>query len=213
MIKCTGNAEAHITVLCTSGPRFVLNPIKIFDGSFGGATLWENPHYVSPGAVRIISLSISISHLDHGFYLKNLWPSSLLLFQHRKLLNKSAASKYLSRVTQKTHNEVDRPETTYALNEIDDIFAGDAFEKAKDIVEKEEKEEEIRHLAEESLSPPKKKAKKKPKIAKHADLNGQSPKEKEVKQSPSVPRKGKKIKNHKIAAIKLKKAKAKAAKV
>jgi len=29
-----------------------LNPIKIFDSSFSGATLWENPDYVSPAAHR-----------------------------------------------------------------------------------------------------------------------------------------------------------------
>ncbi|KAG2426956.1 hypothetical protein HXX76_012741 [Chlamydomonas incerta] len=34
------------------GPRFCLNPIKIFAGSFGGATLYDNPEYVSPNAVR-----------------------------------------------------------------------------------------------------------------------------------------------------------------
>ncbi|KAJ2722605.1 Ribosome biogenesis protein brx1 [Coemansia sp. Benny D115] len=34
------------------GPRFVLNPIKIFEGSFGGATVYENPRYISPNVVR-----------------------------------------------------------------------------------------------------------------------------------------------------------------
>nr|GMC92388.1 ribosome biogenesis protein BRX1 homolog [Ipomoea batatas] len=34
------------------GPRFCLNPIKIFGGSFGGPTLYENPFYVSPNQVR-----------------------------------------------------------------------------------------------------------------------------------------------------------------
>lgn len=34
------------------GPRFVLNPVKLFDGSFGGETLWENPDYVSPSKHR-----------------------------------------------------------------------------------------------------------------------------------------------------------------
>ena len=33
------------------GPRFTLNLIKIFAGSFGGATLYENPHYQTPNAV------------------------------------------------------------------------------------------------------------------------------------------------------------------
>jgi len=38
--------------LAEIGPRFVLNPIKVFDGGFSGATLWENPKYISPAAGR-----------------------------------------------------------------------------------------------------------------------------------------------------------------
>ncbi|XP_047514455.1 ribosome biogenesis protein BRX1 homolog [Pieris napi] len=38
--------------LAEIGPRFVLNPVKIFSGSFGGATLWENPKYISPAKLR-----------------------------------------------------------------------------------------------------------------------------------------------------------------
>ncbi|KAI9505761.1 Brix domain-containing protein [Coemansia spiralis] len=34
------------------GPRFVLNTIRIFEGSFGGPTLYENPRYVSPNVMR-----------------------------------------------------------------------------------------------------------------------------------------------------------------
>ncbi|GBG34735.1 Ribosome biosis protein BRX1-like [Hondaea fermentalgiana] len=34
------------------GPRFVLDLIKVFDGSFGGRTLVENPAYVTPSAER-----------------------------------------------------------------------------------------------------------------------------------------------------------------
>lgn len=34
------------------GPRFVLNPIRIFRGSFGGQTLYRNPDYISPNATR-----------------------------------------------------------------------------------------------------------------------------------------------------------------
>ncbi|RWS24550.1 ribosome biogenesis protein BRX1-like protein [Leptotrombidium deliense] len=34
------------------GPRFVLNLIKIFDGSFGGPVLYENTHFVSPNKHR-----------------------------------------------------------------------------------------------------------------------------------------------------------------
>jgi ribosome biogenesis protein BRX1 len=38
--------------LVEAGPRFAMNPIKIFSGSFGGQTLFENPFYVSPNAER-----------------------------------------------------------------------------------------------------------------------------------------------------------------
>ncbi|KAM3874604.1 ribosome biogenesis protein BRX1 homolog [Diretmus argenteus] len=34
------------------GPRFVLNLIKVFQGSFGGATLYENPQFTSPNMHR-----------------------------------------------------------------------------------------------------------------------------------------------------------------
>ena len=34
------------------GPRFVLNPVKIFTGSFTGRTIYENPSYVSPNTMR-----------------------------------------------------------------------------------------------------------------------------------------------------------------
>ncbi|XP_014661421.1 PREDICTED: ribosome biogenesis protein BRX1 homolog [Priapulus caudatus] len=38
--------------LAEIGPRFVLNPIRIFEGSFGGPTLFENPQYISPNQYR-----------------------------------------------------------------------------------------------------------------------------------------------------------------
>lgn len=34
------------------GPRFVLIPIRIFNGSLGGATLYQNPAFVSPNEER-----------------------------------------------------------------------------------------------------------------------------------------------------------------
>merc|ERR1712098_733769 len=34
------------------GPKMVLNPIKIFEGSFCGQTLWENARYITPNAKR-----------------------------------------------------------------------------------------------------------------------------------------------------------------
>lgn len=34
------------------GPRFVMNPVKIFNESFGGEALWENTEYVTPAKHR-----------------------------------------------------------------------------------------------------------------------------------------------------------------
>ncbi|KAK7693801.1 hypothetical protein QCA50_003373 [Cerrena zonata] len=40
------------TSLVEIGPRFVLTPIRIFEGAFNGATVYSNPEFVSPAAVR-----------------------------------------------------------------------------------------------------------------------------------------------------------------
>ncbi|KZO98936.1 ribosome biogenesis protein BRX1 [Calocera viscosa TUFC12733] len=40
------------TTLIEIGPRFVLTPIRIFEGAFSGATVFSNPEFVSPAAVR-----------------------------------------------------------------------------------------------------------------------------------------------------------------
>ncbi len=34
------------------GPRLCLNPVRIFGGSFGGPTLYDNAAYVSPNVLR-----------------------------------------------------------------------------------------------------------------------------------------------------------------
>jgi len=46
------HGKAVSTSLVEIGPRFVLNPIRIFRGSFGGQTLYQNDQYVSPNATR-----------------------------------------------------------------------------------------------------------------------------------------------------------------
>uniref|UniRef100_A0A7S1MGW8 Brix domain-containing protein n=1 Tax=Alexandrium catenella TaxID=2925 RepID=A0A7S1MGW8_ALECA len=35
------------------GPRFVLDPIRVFSGSFSGQTIYANPFYMSPTALRV----------------------------------------------------------------------------------------------------------------------------------------------------------------
>jgi ribosome biogenesis protein BRX1 len=48
--KESGQEES--TSLVEIGPRFVLDPIRIFRGSFGGQTLYQNPNFVSPNEIR-----------------------------------------------------------------------------------------------------------------------------------------------------------------
>ncbi|THH06503.1 hypothetical protein EW145_g4049 [Phellinidium pouzarii] len=40
------------TSLIEIGPRFVLTPIRIFEGAFSGATVFSNSEFISPAAVR-----------------------------------------------------------------------------------------------------------------------------------------------------------------
>ena len=43
---------ANSTSLVEIGPRFVLNPIRIFKGSFGGPTLFQSASFISPNTIR-----------------------------------------------------------------------------------------------------------------------------------------------------------------
>ena len=52
--KMHGNTFS--TSLVEIGPRFVLNPIRIFRGSFGGQTIFQNERYVSPNSMRSTTL-------------------------------------------------------------------------------------------------------------------------------------------------------------
>jgi ribosome biogenesis protein BRX1 len=48
----TGRKESM--QLVEIGPRFTLEPIRIFRGTFGGQTLYQNPQYVSPNVMRSV---------------------------------------------------------------------------------------------------------------------------------------------------------------
>uniref|UniRef100_A0A8D0X2C0 Ribosome biogenesis protein BRX1 homolog n=1 Tax=Sus scrofa TaxID=9823 RepID=A0A8D0X2C0_PIG len=54
------------------GPRFVLNLIKIFQGSFGGPTLYENPHYQSPNMHRRVIRSITAAKYKEKQQVKDV---------------------------------------------------------------------------------------------------------------------------------------------
>ena len=78
--------------LAEIGPRMVLNPIKVFDGSFCGQTLWENGDYVTPCAKRSM-----LKKLQAGKYQQRL---------------KSKAAYEASRPT----------EPTYRVDETEEVF-------------------------------------------------------------------------------------------
>ncbi|THD28840.1 Ribosome biogenesis protein BRX1 [Fasciola hepatica] len=75
------------------GPRFSLNPIRIFAGSFCGAVLYSNPKYVSPNWVR------------HN-----------VLRQHQDKYASRTQAKVEYEIRKKNCKQ------TYAVDELDDIF-------------------------------------------------------------------------------------------
>eukprot|EP01066_Platyproteum_vivax_P001664 Platyproteum_vivax@DN12117_c0_g1_i1.p1 len=40
-------------ILTEIGPRFALNLMRIFEGAFGGPTMYKNPIYMTPTATRV----------------------------------------------------------------------------------------------------------------------------------------------------------------
>jgi len=57
--------EKEEKTLVEIGPRFVLDIIKIFSGSFAGVTLFENKEYVSPGQRKmLLSKQMAVKHAD-----------------------------------------------------------------------------------------------------------------------------------------------------
>ncbi len=78
--------------LAEIGPRFVLNPIKVFESSFSGQTLWDNPKYVTPTAHRSM-----LKKMNAGRYQQHV---------------QAKAAYQASRPT----------EPTYAMDENDQVF-------------------------------------------------------------------------------------------
>ena len=50
--KFTAEDDIEKLVLIEIGPRFTMNPIKSFEGSIGGAALWQNANYIAPAKIR-----------------------------------------------------------------------------------------------------------------------------------------------------------------
>lgn len=79
--KC--NDSLNLSQLVEIGPRLVLTTIRIFAGSFSGATLYTNPMYVSPNDMRSkrarthASASAATNFAKNGSKLRSEGPSDL----------------------------------------------------------------------------------------------------------------------------------------
>lgn len=60
------------------GPRFVLNLIKVFQGSFGGPTLYENSHYITPNAVNLLVVVRLLSISRYSHHIDVWWMSQIV---------------------------------------------------------------------------------------------------------------------------------------
>jgi ribosome biogenesis protein BRX1 len=60
--EATGQQE---TSLVEIGPRFIMQLIRVFEGSFGGPVLFENEEFVSPNAVRSLRQQESADKYRH----------------------------------------------------------------------------------------------------------------------------------------------------
>jgi hypothetical protein len=100
----TQSKEQTDPILVEVGPRFVMNPVRIFESSFGGPPLWANSDYVSPNkvcvrecvlcereSVCVRGIPILISSLCLSLYARN---------QTRSLLKKQQGGNYASKTAQ-----------------------------------------------------------------------------------------------------------------
>uniref|UniRef100_A0A8C5AX94 Ribosome biogenesis protein BRX1 homolog n=2 Tax=Gadus morhua TaxID=8049 RepID=A0A8C5AX94_GADMO len=72
------------------GPRFVLNIIKIFQGSFGGPTLFENPHFQSPNMHRRELRQASTAKLREKQMLKEI--QKMKRFENKEVATKDVTA-------------------------------------------------------------------------------------------------------------------------
>lgn len=107
------------------GPRFVLNLIKMFQGSFGGPTLYENPHFQSPNMVscfQCLSCLRTHTHCIDLFYS---------VVQHRRMIRQAMGAKQKEKqLVKETHKEKQQEEQNVVMPDVtDDVFVTSAQQK------------------------------------------------------------------------------------
>ncbi len=116
--------EKKERTLVEIGPRFVLHLHRIFDGSFGGPTLYLNPNFISPNRVRS-----SLRFLSSLFSLCRLaglgahhHRVSFGTLQMRQMQRKDVANRFLERKVSKQLREKKEEELVLPENEIDNVW-------------------------------------------------------------------------------------------
>ncbi len=84
-----GQEQLNGMSLIEIGPRFVLNPVRLFAGSFGGQTLWINENFQSGAELRAIK-----NRSKYG--------------AHMKRVTDHENSKYRKQASQIERNEIDK---------------------------------------------------------------------------------------------------------
>ena len=69
--SATSTLEIDGFSLVEIGPRMVLHPIRVFSGSFGGHTIWQNPNYRSAAEIRAsLKRDDAAKHLQRNIAIK-----------------------------------------------------------------------------------------------------------------------------------------------
>lgn len=88
----------------------MLQPIRVFEGAFGGRTLFENEEYVSPNEVcKLLVMCLLLDCIVH-------------FLQYRRMLKAKAAQKYLTRSLEKKATQLKKENIEIQEDEVEQVF-------------------------------------------------------------------------------------------
>lgn len=127
------------------GPRFVMNPVKIFDGSFGGNTLWENSDYVSPAKHRQMLKKAAKDNYVKRIEQKvnheaNLPKHAYAFNEYDEVFEGSDPIETAKKLAEKQNKKIEQGAKKNQLKgNLQKRIAKKQLEKVKDIIEKKKK--------------------------------------------------------------------------
>ncbi|WIA41576.1 hypothetical protein OEZ86_008940 [Tetradesmus obliquus] len=137
-------ADPSNVTLVEVGPRAALRPIRIFEGSFGGPVLYDNPEFVAPNVMRRlqkqqaagkykakacpaaagVELGLYVCIFEGSFGGPVLYDNPEFVAPNvmRRLQKQQAAGKYKAKVQQKAKRRDHEAANVMPRSEIDDVF-------------------------------------------------------------------------------------------